>query len=701
MAVKIRCSECRKKISVDEAFSGSMCRCPYCKSIVMVPKLAPAGAATPRPASPGKGRAMRPRTPQGRSQTTGGSGLENVVGSRPIIDITRTEPRRTRRRGVTPIASPGRPQIPGDLTKAVADARAQAAQAADEARAAESQANAEAAAREKAQAQAKTAREEAQRKAAEARTRAKQLEQAKQQASAEARQAADAKARQAAEAERRAQDEANARRQAEESARKAAEEAEKRIRQIEQQAAKLVADAQQRARQQVEEAHRAAGHRQKELQAELEALKAAAAGQSDEQARQAGESAAEAQAQKSQAELEAQANAAADDAAAMIQKQLDKLRQAANQAKQQAAQAQAAREAAEQQASQARQEAQRAAAEAGAETGADSARAARDAMQAAKRAAREADEATKAAAEHAAKEQAARQKAQAGAQRAAEAEAAAREYEASATDPPHDEDIPEAPVVDESKLTPEQLAAIPQASPVFFQGMVTLVLIVVLIFMTIACVYLGAKLMETPDAPNENIYATEEQQQQAQAPTLGNPFQTSTAGPRVAGDVAIDAPVIFLSDAGTAMGEHLNFVQEMVNASAKSLPAGSQATMIIAREDGPETIGPMDAGELPDAIEMPIATGAFGATNPEDAIDDALKLNPKTVVLFVRNKDLNGQTEAIARKVSNAGAKLVIVMTGFQFSQQKEAIQTAVDAGATVRVYDERQMREFWEAAGN
>jgi hypothetical protein len=33
MAMKVRCEQCRKKISIDEAFAGGMCRCPYCKAV--------------------------------------------------------------------------------------------------------------------------------------------------------------------------------------------------------------------------------------------------------------------------------------------------------------------------------------------------------------------------------------------------------------------------------------------------------------------------------------------------------------------------------------------------------------------------------------------------------------------------------------------------------------------------------------------
>jgi len=37
MAIKIRCVDCKKKISIDEAFAGGVCRCPYCTAIVYVP----------------------------------------------------------------------------------------------------------------------------------------------------------------------------------------------------------------------------------------------------------------------------------------------------------------------------------------------------------------------------------------------------------------------------------------------------------------------------------------------------------------------------------------------------------------------------------------------------------------------------------------------------------------------------------------
>jgi len=52
----IRCHRCKKKISIDEAFAGGLCRCPYCKAITKV--AARAAAATER------GRMERPDMPE-------------------------------------------------------------------------------------------------------------------------------------------------------------------------------------------------------------------------------------------------------------------------------------------------------------------------------------------------------------------------------------------------------------------------------------------------------------------------------------------------------------------------------------------------------------------------------------------------------------------------------------------------------------
>ncbi|MHC4561358.1 MAG: vWA domain-containing protein [Planctomycetota bacterium] len=54
MTIKTHCTGCRKLISIDAAFAGSVCRCPYCKAINNVPHQKGDGLAGmgPRPDAP-------------------------------------------------------------------------------------------------------------------------------------------------------------------------------------------------------------------------------------------------------------------------------------------------------------------------------------------------------------------------------------------------------------------------------------------------------------------------------------------------------------------------------------------------------------------------------------------------------------------------------------------------------------------------
>jgi len=65
MALKIRCDDCKKKISIDEAFAGGMCRCPYCKAIVAVPGGEAAPAKRSKTTVQRRGAPMRPDRPGG------------------------------------------------------------------------------------------------------------------------------------------------------------------------------------------------------------------------------------------------------------------------------------------------------------------------------------------------------------------------------------------------------------------------------------------------------------------------------------------------------------------------------------------------------------------------------------------------------------------------------------------------------------
>lgn len=84
--MRIRCSGCSKKISVDDAFAGGVCRCPYCKDTVFVPGKAEEGKAKGRPDAPG--RPDVPTAAEGGEEVLVGQPLEahvRVPMARPVV----------------------------------------------------------------------------------------------------------------------------------------------------------------------------------------------------------------------------------------------------------------------------------------------------------------------------------------------------------------------------------------------------------------------------------------------------------------------------------------------------------------------------------------------------------------------------------------------------------------------------------------
>ena len=96
MAIKIRCHQCRKRISIDVGFAGGYCRCPYCTAITRVPgggESAAAALARPtRPETPelpgaGPPAPERPEFPgaPARDETPAPEGHEAVPLASPIL----------------------------------------------------------------------------------------------------------------------------------------------------------------------------------------------------------------------------------------------------------------------------------------------------------------------------------------------------------------------------------------------------------------------------------------------------------------------------------------------------------------------------------------------------------------------------------------------------------------------------------------
>ncbi len=63
MAIKVRCDGCQRKISVDQAFAGGVCRCPYCRATTSVPGPVHGRAAQARPDRPDRPDVPPPQEP--------------------------------------------------------------------------------------------------------------------------------------------------------------------------------------------------------------------------------------------------------------------------------------------------------------------------------------------------------------------------------------------------------------------------------------------------------------------------------------------------------------------------------------------------------------------------------------------------------------------------------------------------------------
>ncbi|MCE5325264.1 MAG: hypothetical protein LLG01_02500 [Planctomycetaceae bacterium] len=108
--MKIRCTECQKRIAIDEAFAGGICRCPYCRALVPVPGMvdttrtvARPSAPGARPAAPAGARSAAPAKPAGACG--GGRVVQTAAGA--IDESQIPEARRVMLQGVTALVMLG------------------------------------------------------------------------------------------------------------------------------------------------------------------------------------------------------------------------------------------------------------------------------------------------------------------------------------------------------------------------------------------------------------------------------------------------------------------------------------------------------------------------------------------------------------------------------------------------------------------
>jgi hypothetical protein len=274
--------------------------------------------------------------------------------------------------------------------------------------------------------------------------------------------------------------------------------------------------------------------------------------------------------------------------------------------------------------------------------------------------------------------------------------------------------------VDESQLTPEQLAAIPTANPVFLQGMVSLILIGVLVVVGAASVYLGVRVFSKPSpSDTDSAYIPGEEPEADEE--LPNPFLVGQGGPSVCTVVSITGPVVYLIDGGDAMGDLFLYARDAVRASVLSLGNDNTFGVVIAGEEqakqagdamfrggalGEKTLRPLlrsNYDEDPDTALVEI----LGASDLKRAVDKALSLKPKTLVMFVRNTDISEPT-SLGETIASAGVRLVFVGLGYEYDEQMESYESLVQAaGGSSRLilyeadhvlqsyYDENNLPEY------
>ncbi|MBN1553269.1 MAG: hypothetical protein JXA11_00875 [Phycisphaerae bacterium] len=271
----------------------------------------------------------------------------------------------------------------------------------------------------------------------------------------------------------------------------------------------------------------------------------------------------------------------------------------------------------------------------------------------------------------------------------------------------------ESAPVDESRLTPEQIAAIPTANPVFLQGIVSLILIGILVVVGGASVYLGVRVFSGPSSDDDNAAYLPDQAPAADE-ELPNPFLVGQGGPKVCQNVSIAIPVVYLIDGGDSMGDLYLYCRDAVRASVLSLGAGGTFGVVLAGEEHPLYIGKkiFSGGESGEKILRPLLQSNFdedpenapveigGASDLNAAVETALSLKPKTLVLFVRNTDLS-DPKILGERIASAKARLILVVMGYEYDEQKEQYEALVQAAgddAKLMLYDaDHLLRSYYD----
>jgi len=229
---------------------------------------------------------------------------------------------------------------------------------------------------------------------------------------------------------------------------------------------------------------------------------------------------------------------------------------------------------------------------------------------------------------------------------------------------------------------------IPMARPVMIQGVVTIVLLGLLAVMLVVGMFLVVHLLGDSNGD----------QPPPPPPPAINTFGWSVPS-TVAGDIKIEAPVVYVIDGGSSMGRMLDFALRMTRASVRSLKGDQKFNIVISMEEKDRILSPEDVGgglagdkKASEFIEQVVDAGAgYGASDLARAMDAATEKKPRTVVLFVSMKQVpDGQGPdglGMAEKLKAAGVKVVALSLNSDPSSIESAAKLADTTGGVARSY--------------
>ena len=190
---------------------------------------------------------------------------------------------------------------------------------------------------------------------------------------------------------------------------------------------------------------------------------------------------------------------------------------------------------------------------------------------------------------------------------------------------------------------------IPVADRVVFQGITAMALMAMLVAFVVVAIVLIVKATGGGDS-------------NGRPPALSNPFVPGK-GASIAG-VPVRSPVVYVIDSSRSMELAYDYAVQMAGASMQSLPAGAKAAVVVALETGTHSTGSLVA--MPSGRSL--VTGVAGEVDPYGnadlgaAMDEAMGMQPATIVLFVRKyvDDLVGRAD----RAKQQGVTLVVIVLG-------------------------------------